>query len=357
MGHDKREATRVAGISARWIALLAALVAPVFPQSRGVKLPTEGSTTKNNVWREHKDYALLFATNDYIDYNAWPTLKNPIPDAEALEQVLKDNYGFRTEIVRNPNKDQIVTKLKEYNQRQFGEGDQLLIFFAGHGLYDEVANQGFIVARNSREDDEGRGTYESFDDLRAIINNAHARHILVIVDVCYSGLFDPGVENAGTRGSEMSGMYARTPLPEFFANKVRLTTRKFLTSAEKQSVFDGSPGQHSPFAASLLAALRTYGAPKGYLTLANLMTEVEQTKPGPLLGKWGRDEATSEFFFIAKRLTSGDPNAVNPPGHTGPETEIPAPRGRSAGQQSLASRTSAAKPTRHGYLPPFPKAS
>ena len=253
---------------------------------------------KAEAWRNRKDYALLFATNEYT---TWPRLINPVPDANAIATELQNGYGFATEVVGNPTREEIVAKLRQYSQKTLGDGDQLLIFFAGHGYYDDVFRQGYIVARDSRLDDETRGSYESYDDLRSIINAMRSKHILLVMDACYSGTFDRRVGEAGSRGA---ADYADLQLPELLANKIRLSTRKYITSGGKDYVPDGAPGHHSPFVAHLLEALRSYGGRQGFLTFNQILASVEQTKPTPYWGEFGDNEPGSDFFFVSKKLSN-----------------------------------------------------
>ena len=263
--------------------------------TRGVR-PTPASTQPTaDLLRQRHDYAVLFATNDY---DTWEPLVNPIPDAEAIAGALEKYYGFQAEVVRNPTRERIVSKLREYIQKDMGPADQLFIFFAGHGVFDDVVRQGYIVAKDSRKDDETRGSYESYDDLKQIVNSMHSRHVLLVLDACYSGTFDDQIR---TRGTES---YANLTLPELLGRKVTLMTRKFVTSGGKVYVPDGRPGHHSPFAAHLLEELETYGGPQGYITFANLLAGVQGTKPEPYWGQWGADQPGSEFFFIPKELVA-----------------------------------------------------
>ena len=228
-------------------------------------------------------------------------------------------------VVQNPTRERIIATLREYSQRQFGEGDQLFIFFAGHGHFDEVFQQGYIVAKDSRKDDETRGSYASYDDLQRIIDSMRARHVLLVMDACYSGTFDRRMED--TRGSES---YASFSLPELFENKAKFKTRRYLTSGGKEYVPDGDPNRHSPFAAHLLEVLRTYGGKQGYLTLASVFAGVEQTKPAPYWGYWGHNDPGSEFLFISKRLAgellaNGQPVSGNSPGKELERGDVSAP--------------------------------
>jgi len=270
-------------------------------QNRGVRVTSPPHGEKNDAWRHHKDYALLFATNDY-EY--WQPLVNPIPDAETIAGMLEDNYGFKPEIVRNPTRRQIGEKIRDYVVKKFDDSDQLFIFFAGHGLYDEAFKQGYIVAKDSHvaDDDPSRDTYESYDNLRHRIDAIPAKHIFLVLDACYSGTFDPRVGEGGARGTDI---YADYSLPELFQIKVGLTTRRYLTSGGKEYVSDGIPGHHSPFVAHLLEVLGHYGGKQGFLTLPNLLGAMQTTKPVPHPGAWEEhNDPASEFFFISTHLTA-----------------------------------------------------
>lgn len=296
MFHRAQWDGRPNGVVRRRFTALTALIAGL-----ALFVHAQSDSAKSNTLRNRKDYALLFATNEYA---TWPPLINPVPDANAIAAELQNGYGFSTEVVTNPTRAEIVAKLRQYSQKSFGDGDQLLIFFAGHGYYDDVFRQGYIVARDSRLDDETRGSYESYDDLRSIVNAMRSKHILLIMDACYSGTFDRRVGQAASRGAESS---TTLQLPDLFANKMALPTRKYITSGGKDYVPDGTPGHHSPFAAHFLEALRSYGGKQGFLTFNSILASVEQTKPSPYWGEFGDNEPGSDFFFVSK--TFSDPSA------------------------------------------------
>ena len=81
-----------------------------------------------------KDYALLFAVEDY---DHWPNLRNPIPDAQKIQQDLEDIYGFKTRLIKNPTKLEIFRVFREYAEMVYTDDSQLFIFFAGHGHFDD----------------------------------------------------------------------------------------------------------------------------------------------------------------------------------------------------------------------------
>jgi uncharacterized caspase-like protein len=240
---------------------------------------------------DRKDYALLFATDQY---DHWTDLVNPIDDANSIAQVLKSKYGFQTEVIENPSLDEVFIKLSEYAQRKFKPQDQLMIFFAGHGYFDESFGEGFVVAKNSLENDKAKTTYISHNRLRGIISNIPSEHIFLAMDVCFGGTFDPVI--AGARGME-SG---ETTDAEFLVRKLNERTRKYLTSGGKEYVSDGIPGKHSPFTLKLLQALTDGGGSDRILTLTEIKTYVEKLKPEPRIGSFGDDKPTSDFVFVRK---------------------------------------------------------
>lgn len=238
-----------------------------------------------------KDYALLFATDQY---DHWTDLVNPIDDARSMAKVLKEKYGFEVEVIENPNQEDVFIKLAEYSQRNFKPQDQLMIFFAGHGYFDETFGEGFVVAKNSLENDRAKTSYISHNRLRGVINNISNQHIFLAMDVCFGGTFDPVIASA--RGLEAG----ETSDSEFLVRKLSKKTRKYLTSGGKEYVSDGIPGKHSPFTLKILQALNDSGGPDRILTLSELKIYVEKLKPEPRLGSFGDDKTDSDFVFIKK---------------------------------------------------------
>ena len=113
---------------------------------------------KDAIAIDRKDYALLFATDRYDN---WGDLVNPINDAETIGKELAERYGFEVEIVKDANQDDVFNKLRSYAQRNYKPQDQLFIFFAGHGQYDETFGEGYIVAKNSLQNDQAKTSYIS----------------------------------------------------------------------------------------------------------------------------------------------------------------------------------------------------
>lgn len=238
------------------------------------------------------DYAVLFITDKYDN---WNPLVNPIFDGKAIASQLEKYYGYKVEIVENPSQDQIFRKLREYSEKKYQPLDQLMIFFAGHGYFDESFKEGFVVVKESLKDDPGKTSYVSYNRLRNVINVIPCEHVMLMMDVCFGGTFDDAIASA-----REVDVYKEVSQSEFIIRKLAVKTRKYLTSGGKTYVSDGIAGKHSPFAKRVLDALNTFGGTDGILTLTEMFPYVEKLNPEPRLGKFGDDAPGSEFVFVVK---------------------------------------------------------
>lgn len=240
--------------------------------------------------REGVDIALLFATNEYDE---WSNLSNPVPDAEAIRKDLEELYGFKVELVTDATRKEILEYIRRYQARSYNDNDRLFIFFAGHGVYDEVSKEGYIVAKDSKKGEEIKDfSYVPYSYLRDNVNNIPCKHILLVMDVCFGGTFDK--RTMGSRGDfEMS----KEEKNAFIQRTLRTKTRLFMTSGSKEYVPDGRPGSHSPFAARVLEALRVTGPNTGLISFNDLIKAVETLTTTPRFGDFGDNEPGSNFVF------------------------------------------------------------
>ncbi len=232
-------------------------------------------------------YALLIGVGSY---DQWPSLVNPIPDLRALAAELAGRYGFLPEILENPGRSEILGQLRRYAALAYGPEDQLVIAFAGHGTYDEVGAIGYLAARDSasRQRDPNFESLIPYPWLLALIDGIPCRHILLVVDACYSGSLSESDPAAGG------------PPPAELRDRGRLKTRRFLTSGGKEYVTDGDPDRHTPFMGKLLAGLRSQKA-GDRLTLEQLFARfMSQIEPRPRWGRFGSDRSGGEFFLLAR---------------------------------------------------------
>lgn len=253
----------------------------------------EGELSKNGLERQGVDYALIIGTNEY---DSWNNLTNPVFDATTIADELKTSYGFETTLVTNPTKLEVYRAIREFSKKTYSEQDQLFIFIAGHGEFDNVFQQGYLVAKDSKTDDEIKQTYIPHSDLQRVTDNIGCNHIFLVMDACFGGTFDNAI--AQGRGAEKAEEFNKN---EFILRKLRHNTRQYLTSGGKEYVPDGRPGAHSPFARKFLEALRSGGGEDGVLNISEIVHYVEKVKPEPRYGEFGdKNEPGSDFLFIKK---------------------------------------------------------
>ena len=268
--------------------------------------------------RHGKDYALLFATNEY---QHWDNLSTPIADAEAIGAELKNRYGFfKVDIQPNVTIDQILRALKEYTAVQYDRGDQLFVYFAGHGQFDEGLKDGHIAGTESNIPtvDTTLSTYLSFRQLRGILDDVPCERIMLMLDVCYGGTFDRDIA-MGKQPDELRdrGFTTEAPSENRFLMSPQETlavkTRWYISSGGNEKVIDGL--SHSPFAKALLTLLRNRDNRDGVLTVPEIRrqmpTQLESelnklrglhpnttTKQTPAFGPFGSGKAENQVFLL-----------------------------------------------------------
>jgi len=278
-------------------------------QTRGLSVrglnDDEGAGTPSGGGAQ-KNYALFFADNIYDDNNTWHNLSNPISDATALAQLLEDDFGFQVEVVKNANKKDIENKLREYRNRGYGPNDQLMIFFAGHGIYYPDANMGYLVAKDSREPsqaDPNFNTYLSYSDLGNLyLKNMKCRRIFLVLDACYAGSFFE--EKGYHRGPQIPGndLSVQQRLGMLKKNASGKSYYKGISSGGKETVEDGKKDQHSPFAGGLIAMLNA-AIGSQYVTADAIIGEIQNYHPGnttPSSGTFNYSDPQGLFIFEAK---------------------------------------------------------
>jgi hypothetical protein len=235
------------------------------------------------------NYALVIASDHYRN---WKTLSNPIFDATTIENDLAKIYGFKTEHLWDPSRDQLKQTLNEYHHKQYRHGDQLFIFIASHGDYDETNDIGYLVF----PDTPAGHAYESdlsLLDLRNIIDTIPVDHTFLVMDSCFAGSLDPSLGGSG-RGD----VYAPIPLADMLKRTAEKKTRYFLTSGGKEYVSDGRPGSHSPFAALFILALEKSPKTTGYLNIPQVIPYFDRLATIPRAGNLRHNEDGADFFFV-----------------------------------------------------------
>ena len=181
-------------------------------------------------------HALVIGNNAYSEL---PKLKTAVGDAEAVAATLRDAYGYKTNVLLNATRSQIIVAFEKM-RRTLGKNDNLLIYYAGHGWLDKKAERGYWLPVDATEDSQAN--WISNTTLTDTLKAMDAKHVLVVADSCYSGTLSRGIKIT-KRG------------PEYFARLARKRARVAMTSGGVEPVADGGGGSHSAFAAAFLKAL------------------------------------------------------------------------------------------------------
>jgi hypothetical protein len=131
-------------------------------------------------------FALLIGVNDYNDPNL-PNLDYPVSDAESLYNVLVTDYVFNKEnitLLKNPKRADINIALDDLAQK-ITPDDNLLIFYAGHGLWDQKADIGYWLPSDANRSYKTEWFRNS--TLCDYIREINSKHTLLITDACFGG--------------------------------------------------------------------------------------------------------------------------------------------------------------------------
>jgi hypothetical protein len=171
-------------------------------------------------------YALIIGIDKYQDPE-FPNLDNPIKDAKSFHDVLISEYMFMPENViflKNAGINEIYNALDKLASTITSD-DNLLIFYAGHGWWDEKANIGYWLPSDARQNSKAQWFRNSV--LCDYLKEINSKHTLVITDACFAGSIFK------TRGVEMESTKAIQKLYE-------LKSRKAMTSGTLTQVPDRS---------------------------------------------------------------------------------------------------------------------
>jgi tetratricopeptide (TPR) repeat protein len=136
--------------------------------------------------KEGKNYCLLIGAQNYEDINI-PSLENPIQDAVRLKLILQKDYDFEEGTIFtlfNPGANDVKRKLLELITIIQPE-DNLLIFYAGHGIWVEKEKKGYWLLVDAKRNDSN--TWLQNKDVLNLIAKLPSRHTLLITDACFSG--------------------------------------------------------------------------------------------------------------------------------------------------------------------------
>lgn len=181
------------------------------------------------------------------NYRFLPKLSTAVADAKAVAEELSKRYGFKTHLLLNADRYQILSELNRL-RAELNDKDNLLIYYAGHGELDKTNLRGYWLPIDAETKSDAN--WISSVAITDILNAMTARHVLVVADSCYSGALTRSA--LGQIDSGLTDEQQRNYLKAM----VKSRSRTVLTSGGLQPVLDGGGGDHSVFAKSFLEVLR-----------------------------------------------------------------------------------------------------
>ena len=236
-----------------------------------------------------QSWAVVVGINHY-QKEPWKdcTLNYAAKDAMDIARLLHERFGFGKERifllldsesakkfagqtvvddVRVATLANITSTLASLDSKQVQPEDRVVVFYAGHGQTMDLATggeMGFLVP----EDGGGETLGDYFTSalpmqrIRELADIIPAKHVLFLVDACYSGLCT--VERRGLPAG----------VSKYVAKLAKLQVRQIITAGLKgEQVMESSSWGNSAFTSKLLEALRTGAADSnndGYVTASEL---------------------------------------------------------------------------------------
>ncbi len=191
-------------------------------------------------------YALLIGNEEY---RLLPDLKTPINDIDAIGEILRNQYGYKTTVIEDGTREEIMDGMYELLGELTSE-DNLLIYYAGHGEYVTDTNRGVWLPTDASP--SSPANWITNVEINDYLKQIRAKQIVVIADSCYSGSL--------TRSAIVNLRPGLTE-EEYEAHLRKMSSiraRVVLTSGGLAPVLDSAnPGsQNSIFAAALIEILR-----------------------------------------------------------------------------------------------------
>lgn len=277
----------------------------------------EAPAVKQTVTTGYADsWAVVIGINDYAK---WPKLQYAVNDAQAMRQTLVEKFRFAPERVITL-KDGEATRngiLSAFHDKLMHGGlkknDRVFVFFAGHGSTRKLSSGrdiGYIIPADADPNETARDAIP-MTEIQNIAESMTAKHVLFVMDACYSGL---GLTRGNGNG------YLRE-------NAKRIGRQMLTAGGADQLVADGGPSGHSIFSWTLLQGLNGKADLNGdgLITATELaayiapaVSSVSQQTPafGSLPGSEGGDfvfelAADDEFLNAGSEQLANDAIALN----------------------------------------------
>jgi len=245
-------------------------------------------------------YALIIGIDKYENVS---NLDYAVKDANSIASLLQDNFNFPSKNVTVLlNEEATFTNIRNGLSKVSSSAkanDRVLIYFAGHGMTDDLPDggeMGYLLPIEAKRD-ELFTTSIPMDDLKRISSMSKSKHMLFLIDACYGGLAATGAR----------GLSSTTP--NYIDKITKDKSRQIITAGGRgEQVIEKSEWGHSAFTLNLIRALEDGKADlndDGYITAEELGLFLKEkvsidsgNQQTPVSRRFTSQEG--EFVFISK---------------------------------------------------------
>lgn len=180
-------------------------------------------------------------------YHHFPPLQNAVKDVKDLIGLLQERYGFKPEHTvllfnEQATRKNIIEALDSLEAKVKAE-DHFIFYFSGHGHLKKFgeAEKGYWIPVDAQS--YNTVAYIRNNTIRDYLETINSMHTLLLSDSCFSGslFISRSTDNNNLALDELENRRSRWAI---------------CSGRHDEEVFDGRPGQNSPFSQSLLYELR-----------------------------------------------------------------------------------------------------
>ncbi len=215
-----------------------------------------------------KYHALIIAVQDYSSKEI-NKLDHPIADAIAIKNILTRRYTFDDKnivFLKNPDRKTIGTTFNDL-RKKLSENDNLLIFYAGHGVWMDDMREGYWLPRDASGINNPTDWIPN-STIRNYIRALKAKHVLLVADACFAGgifkvreaftspnasiekIYEMQSRKAITSGS-LKTVPDRSVFVEYFVKRLNENIEQYLDAQQlfvsfREAVINNSPNNQTP---------------------------------------------------------------------------------------------------------------
>ncbi|MCA9447224.1 MAG: SUMF1/EgtB/PvdO family nonheme iron enzyme [Candidatus Omnitrophica bacterium] len=291
------------------------ILSPAFSQEESGLIVVGGDSPRIEESLLGQQKALLIGIDHYTGF---PALPNCVFDCRAIAQTLREDYGF-DEVVEVYDQDATregILKTLRRVAANLGEKDSLLLYFSGHGIYDDFLDRGYWVPVDGNPE---VSTCIPSSEIQTYVKVTPARHVWVVCDSCFSGsLFR---EKSAEAAPDLSN------LDRYVREMIQRKSRIVLAAGGNEPVTaDGFDG-HSMFAYFFLSALKHPA--RTWTDSSQIYDQIKvdlanNTRQTPQQGViFGAGHERGEFFLFSKTKGSEPTEPVKPVSIEKPAAPMP----------------------------------